>query len=100
MAEFYGWFIQRVIVEGKYADKVKKRKYDDFMFWQFMKESHKNAVCLNIYPNIAQHVDYLIGGTAINHHHKPINRAVHWIEDDLEEQLAKEIKRWQDQKLK
>ena len=46
---------------------MNEKKYDDTLFKDhFLAEEHNNIVGINYYPNIVNHIDYLIGGSISN----------------------------------
>ena len=49
----------------------------------------QNAGALNILPNVADHIDYLIGGTVINKHRLGEFRKSYWRDDVLDEAVRK-----------
>lgn len=81
---------------GKYLAElrlwVSKNKYDDSVFRYFLESKYPDATVINLYPNIVQHVDYLIGGSTINHQRREIVKALHWIEPEIEEELEAKLK--------
>ena len=45
----------------------KSKKYDDTMFHIFVEDYFSDAKILNLYPNLVDHIDYLIGGSIVNY---------------------------------
>ena len=79
--------------DSKYRNRVLRNKHDDDFFQYFLFEKYPNMEIVNLNPNIADHIDYLIGGTLINADRKSnINRAVYWNDEDLVEQLEAKLK--------
>ena len=68
-------------------------KGDDTFFHEFIKARHPAAECLNLKPNIVEHVDWLVGGSAINYRDY-IARAEFFEEQDRVNQLEEQIKRY------
>lgn len=94
---FIDWFYQDVLSTDKYISKVQAGLYDDFFFWQYMKIKHKNNHILNVVPNLVQHIDYMIGGSANNINKKWHKTAFYWNEPECEKDLEKRIKKWREQ---
>lgn len=88
MSEFFDWFVDKCIIEKKHQSKVAENKFDDFLFWQFMKDKHNGDTIINNVPNLAQHIDYAIGGTTINQNHPAKVRAYYWKEYDYEQKFV------------
>ena len=87
------------IKRGKYVRYWSKGKYDDFLFWEFMKQKHGNAMVYNVVPNMVQHIDYIIGGSTINPHHNRMWRAAYWMEPEREEALKKAVAEWKESNM-
>ena len=92
---FLEWFKYKVVREGKHSKQLQKRKYDDYFFWLSMQAQRKDALILNMYPNIIQHVDYLLNGSVVNQKRKAGKaKAYYWLETEREEELAQRIAKW------
>lgn len=82
--EFAAWFYSKAQFREAYRERIDEGKHDDWFFREFMLEEHPSARVANLSPNLVEHVDYLIGGTIINHERKrPSSRAVHMESDAL-----------------
>ena len=94
IAEFLDWYHQKIVVEGKYRKYVEMRRYDDRFFWQLMKERHKDDNCLNIVPNMVEHVDNLLGGSVANNDiAKRKAKSFYWVEPDKEKELIRRMEK-------
>lgn len=92
---FIDWWLFKVVKEELYIKRRAENKYDDYFFWKYMGDKHPNDVIINICPNIAQHIDYIIGGTTTNYNYKKMRRSYHWEEEAEEKELERRIKEWQ-----
>ena len=92
--EFSQWFYTDAQHrEGDYQRFVREKKYDDTFFRDFMLERHKDMQVMNLVPNIADHVDYIIGGSVINvGRQKLVYRSAFWEDEDLVENLAEAVR--------
>lgn len=91
-SEFAGWFINDAQHRDYYKDMVDGGKDDDIIFRKFLRERHPDCWCMNLYPAMVDHVDYLIGGTTINFERPgEFHRAYYWDEESVVEQLAKRL---------
>lgn len=60
------WFYNYVIHENCYGVYVRSKKHDDTLFHIFMEDYYPHARIINLFPNLVDHIDYLIGGSVIN----------------------------------
>lgn len=67
-------------------------KGDDTFFHEFMLCRHADAVAENIRPNLVEHIDWLIGGSAVSHWRDYLARAEFWDEPELVDQLRDRIR--------
>lgn len=63
---------------------------DDTLFQKYIKKKFPEDWCLNVKPNLVNHIDYLIGGTTIHKNFKP-HLALYWDEDIKE--MEREVKK-------
>lgn len=87
--EFYIWFYNHAVNKPEYAERIRRNKYDDWFWQQFIIEEHSDDLrVMNLKPNIVDHVDYLIGGSVINTGRPKFQyRAAFWEDEDLVETL-------------
>lgn len=87
--EFSHWFYTDAQKRpGDYQRFVQEKKYDDTFFRDFMLERHRDMQVTNLVPNVADHVDYIIGGSVINvGRQKLVYRSAFWEDEDLVEAL-------------
>lgn len=61
------WYYNQIKGSNKFRKYVAAGKFDDTIFLEFLKEKYGNQkICLNLKPNLVDHVDYLIGGSIVN----------------------------------
>ena len=90
------WFFTDVQFrrDYKYTSRIQAKKHDDDFFLFFLQEKYPRGEIINLKPNIVDHIDYLMGGTLINQARKgTVFRACYWEDNDLVDELAKEIRR-------
>lgn len=97
-AEFAKWFREECIPQGLYPEYVESGRCDDSIFREWVME-HLSIPAMNVFPNIADHIDYLIGGTACGTRKVNDTRKAYWrdqyLDDavsELEKRLAKKKK--------
>ena len=86
------WFYNEARYDGRYDPWAHGKKDDDVMFRWFLKQ-HEPVLALNLYPNIVNHIDYLLGGSVINSARaKDINTmAKYWKDTKTLEKIEKEL---------
>ena len=68
-------------------------KGDDAFFKDFVRLEMPNDRVINLVPCLVDHIDYLIGGTLVNHLRSyKVNRAVNFPDNDLVDALAEQLK--------
>ena len=100
-ADFVAWY-KNYTRSGcfKLMPWTKEGCHDDLIFRLFLVEKYKDHVCVNVRPNLVDHIDYLIGGTTLNKDFS-VNRSMYWEYEDsvndlqskLEERSKKSDKR-------
>lgn len=88
------WFYTKVVNDysnAEYQRNIRNKKYDDSFFRDYVRKYHPNLPVTNLAPNIVEHVDYLIGGTAANYGRAqtPISR--YWYEPELTDKLMSDM---------
>lgn len=88
------WYYNESIHDLQYRMWIRKQKYDDSMFRRYLELHESKITVLNLYPNIVNHIDYLIGGSVINKiRDKSIDTmAKYWIDDKTLQDIEKELK--------
>ena len=87
--------------EGKYRNRILRNKHDDDFFQFFLFEKHPNMQITNLKPCIAEHVDFMIGGSLVNEERKrKINRVAYWEDEDLIHQLEEDLLSYTDSRLR
>lgn len=92
-AEFVEWFKTDARYRDNYRDWVKSEIHDDGFWHDFYTEQHPHDYVYNIAPALAEHVDWLIGGSIANDWRGYICRASYWDDEDLITELAKKLAR-------
>lgn len=70
---------------------VKANKGDDTIFHEFFVTKHGTEMATNAKPCLVDHVDWVIGGSIVNEWRGYIVRAAHWEDEDLVQDLIKQI---------
>ena len=87
------WFFTDAMHRTKYSPQIVDRKHDDWFFREFIMERYAKLWVTNLAPNIADHIDFLIGGTTINRlRSAKINRSASFQDEDLVDALAEQLK--------
>lgn len=78
-------------------DTVDKRKYDrgrndDYFFYKYLRKYYKNDMCMNLKPNLVDHIDYLIGNSTLYGKRSAKFRSYYFKDVDLIKKLEKELK--------
>lgn len=75
-------------------DKLKydKNKNDDYFFYKFLRRKYANDYCVNMKPNLVDHIDYLIGNSIIYGHRNAPFRSYYFEDLDLVKKLERSIK--------
>ena len=66
-------------------------KNEDWAFWMYLKDYHKNIKILNLAPNLVDHIDWLIGGSASAKHREVPCRSKCWQDEDLVQKLKEDL---------
>lgn len=64
--KFVDWVNIYVWRDPQFGFWVRQNKGDDFIFRVFVESYYPTEKCLNLVPNLIDHVDYLLGGTIVN----------------------------------
>ena len=72
-------------------------KGDDTFYHEYINCRHPYETALNLKPNLVDHIDWLVGGSAIQHWRDYIARAEFFDDQYLVEELSERIKRYQAQ---
>lgn len=85
------WFFNDAIYRDNYKEMVESRKCDDSFFYDFYGETYPETRAYNVTPCLVEHVDRLIGGSEVNKHRGYWAKAVAFADEDLVQELAKEL---------
>lgn len=91
--EFVRWYRKIVVPANLLEDLRKDGKNDDAIWRNFIRSSHPQMQCHNLSPNIVDHIDYLIGGSAINSSREGTRKSYHFNEPDKIEELKEKLAR-------
>lgn len=86
------WFYEDVVYNPEYRLWVNARKYDDSIFDIYVQDFKSDASVFLIYPNIVDHIDYLIGGSVVNAIRSDIMKSDYFdkqLVENLREKLSK-----------
>ena len=90
--EFAAWFENVARTGELYRDNLQSGKMDDWFFRMFLLDRHKDEHVFHVTPALADHVDYLIGGTQVNPRRlRKYNVAEYWEEPELVDRLKAKI---------
>lgn len=75
--EFFEWFDYLDKNTFRLMPYTKKNSMDDTVFRIWSRQTHRDEPCWNVYPNIVDHIDYMLGGTVI-HSRRPPYVSAYW----------------------
>lgn len=89
---FIEW-LKKPSTQNKYRAYIEAGKFDDSLFRAYMLSEHPYKLVHNLYPNIVDNIDYLIGGTIANYQRDKDDNvnSLYYIEESRIEKLKKEI---------
>lgn len=91
--ECAAWFFSDAMTREAYREKEADGKHDDMFFRDFLLERHPEYPVRNLAPNLADHIDLLIGGSRINRERGPYPmRSGCWEDNDLVGDLEKALR--------
>ncbi len=97
---FLSWYYREAIKDERCLDRIRENRWDDWLFWCYMRRKHKNEKCLNLAPNICEHIDYMIGGSVATPERQGNVVGVYWYENEILEKLWHDLKAYQEAKEK
>lgn len=74
-------------IQNKYRVYIEENKFVDTLFRVYMLEVHPYKLVHNLYPNIVDNVDYLLGGSIINYQRDKLPISLYFLERNLVEEL-------------
>lgn len=86
LQEFVDW-VNSDYVQKRYRAYIIEGKYDDTLFREYMLSKYPYVKVYNLYPNIVDTIDYLIGGSIINKLRSNDLRATYFRDTKLIEEL-------------
>ncbi len=89
--EFSDWVEHDAMMNPDYRLWIRRNKYDDSLFKEFLIDKHNDIGAVNIYPNLVDHVDYIIGGSLVNKDFDADRRAKYFTDQYLVKDLEKSL---------
>lgn len=87
------WFYSIAINEYKYSKYVRRKKFDDYFFKEYLLNCRGYTTIFNATPNLVDHIDYLIGGSMINTiRSDKETRALYFEDQDVVSELENNLK--------
>ena len=81
------WFFTDAMYRDTYKETVEINKCDDSMWYDYLCECHLEDYVLNLDPSIVEHIDFLIGGSVINHWRGSYARGDLWEDKEAFEKM-------------
>ena len=91
--EFLDWYKQNCGSMAVYAF-AKTNRGDDIVFNFFLQDMHHDEQIYNIYPNIVEHIDYLLGGSTVYKERTSPVKSEYWYEGERTELLKRHIEEY------
>lgn len=88
MGRFADWYENDCIPNNLLPEYVSTGKCDDSIFREYVMAHEARLPAINLFPNIVDHIDFLIGGTVINKHRQGEKRQAYWRDEALDEALT------------
>ena len=89
--DFYDWYLNDAEKDPMCKHWISENKFDDSLFHRFLEQYEYRIPIFNVKPNIVDHVDFLIGGSIVNHIRSFDMRAKYWYHNDLVKELEEKI---------
>lgn len=90
LKEFVNW-VKSPGTQTKYKAYIEQNKFVDTLFRIFVTSYYPNRLVHNIYPNIVDNIDYLLGGSTINYEREKLPVSLYFSEKNLIEELKYSI---------
>lgn len=90
LKEFIDW-LKTSVTQTKYKAYIEANKFDDTLFRIFMLSHYADMIVHNLYPNIVDNVDYLLGGSLINYQRTDSPNSLYFVEPELIEELKRKM---------
>lgn len=88
-----GEFVDWLEANSKLYDAfIRGNKYDDSLFKIFLSKEYSDLGGINIYPNIVEHIDYLLGGSLLNPDFPSERKSEYFLEQFLVTDLEQNLK--------
>lgn len=89
---FLKWYYKTAVKDEYCLKRIQENRWDDWLFWTYMRRMNRGDRCLNLAPNICEHIDYMIGGSVATPEREGNVYGVYWEENEILEELWKKIK--------
>lgn len=89
--EFSEWLTKEAMRRDDLHEYIATGKKDDTLFHIFMREKHFSEPVTNLIPHLADHIDWLIGGSVINRTREFVARASHWEDEETITELKAKL---------
>ena len=85
------WILQYIIGNPVYKEFWQSGRNADWAFWFFIRNFYKDIIIFNLAPNLVDHIDYLIGGSANARSRENHCRSQYWQDEDLVQELERRL---------
>lgn len=87
---FINW-LKSPTINNKYRAYIEANKFVDSLFREYILQNHACKTVQNLYPNIVDNVDYLLGGSTINYQRDKEPVSLYFLDTSLVEDLKMEL---------
>ena len=88
------WFYKEALTLDRedIQSRIKGGKSDDWFFKRYLVLHRPYEDVINLYPNLVDHIDYLLGGSIVNKSRKKDHTAAYFLNKDLVKELERKIR--------
>lgn len=97
---FLKWWDKVGQFDPNYQSRIEENKADDYLFWAYMRRVRRLDHVINLAPNIADHIDYMMGGSVVNPQRTENAVSAWWEEPELLAELPGRIEALKKQEQK
>ncbi len=90
LKEFIEW-LKSAPTQNRYRAYIEANKFDDSLFRFFMLYRYPDMIIHNLYPNLVDNIDYLLGGSIINYQRDSNPNSLYFVEPELIEDLQRKL---------
>lgn len=87
------WILNDAMYRDIYREWVENNRHDDQFWYDYIYENHMDMFITNLNPNIVEHIDVLIGGSAINRWRDYWARADLWQDEEALNKMQDKLER-------